>query len=57
MQDSQQLLQAIVDNSQAVLYVKDLDGRYLLVNRRFEEIFRLARGDSGIGEFWQMALE
>jgi PAS domain S-box-containing protein len=41
--ESQQLLQAIIDNSQAVVYVKDLDGRYLLVNRRFEEIFRLAR--------------
>jgi PAS domain S-box-containing protein len=43
LQDSQQLLQAIVDNSQAVVYVKDLDGRYLLVNRRFEEIFNLPR--------------
>jgi PAS domain S-box-containing protein len=41
--ESQQLLQAIIDNSQAVVYVKDLDGRYLLVNRRFEEIFRLGR--------------
>ena len=41
--ESQQLLQAIIDNSQAVVYVKDLDGRFLLVNRRFEEIFCLAR--------------
>jgi PAS domain S-box-containing protein len=41
--ESQQLLQAIIDNSQAVIYVKDLDGRYLLVNRRFEGIFHLAR--------------
>ena len=42
--ESQQLLQAIIDNSQAVVYVKDLDGRYLLVNRRFEQIFLLERG-------------
>ena len=42
--ESQQLLQAIIDNSQAVVYVKDLSGRYLLVNRRFEEIFLFARG-------------
>jgi PAS domain S-box-containing protein len=41
--ESQQLLQAIIDNSQAVVYVKDLDGRFLLVNRRFEAIFRLER--------------
>jgi PAS domain S-box-containing protein len=43
LRESQQLLQAIVDNSQALVYVKDLDGRYLLINRRFEEIFRLGR--------------
>jgi PAS domain S-box-containing protein len=42
--ESQQLLQAIIDNSQAIVYVKDLDGRYLMVNRRFEEIFLLERG-------------
>jgi PAS domain S-box-containing protein len=41
--ESQQLLQAIIDNSQAVVYVKDLEGRYLLVNHRFEEIFNLGR--------------
>ena len=42
--ESQQLLQAIIDNSQTVVYVKDLEGRYLLVNRRFEQIFLLGRG-------------
>jgi PAS domain S-box-containing protein len=41
--ESQQLLQAIIDNSQTVVYVKDLEGRFLLVNRQFEEIFRLPR--------------
>lgn len=40
----QQLLEAIIDNSAAVVYVKDLQGRYLLVNRRYEEIFHLTRG-------------
>ena len=40
MRSSQHLLQAIVDNSMAVIYVKDLQGRYLLVNRRYEDIFR-----------------
>jgi PAS domain S-box-containing protein len=41
LRESQQLLQAIMDHSQAVVYVKDLEGRYLLVNRRYEEIFHL----------------
>lgn len=43
LRDSQQLLQSIVDNSQAVIYMKDLEGRYLLINRRYEEIFNVDR--------------
>jgi PAS domain S-box-containing protein len=43
LRESQQLLEAIIDNSTAVIYVKDLAGRYILVNRRFEDIFHLAR--------------
>jgi PAS domain S-box-containing protein len=37
----EQQLQAILDNSTAVVALKDKDGRYLLVNRKFEELFRL----------------
>ena len=40
---SQALLQSIIDNSTAVIYVKDLAGRYLLVNRRFEQLFHVNR--------------
>jgi PAS domain S-box-containing protein len=36
---SQHLLQSIIDNSTAVIYVKDIVGRYMLVNRRFAELF------------------
>jgi two-component system sensor histidine kinase/response regulator len=36
-------LQSILDNSTAVIQVKDVDGRYLRINRRFEEIFGLNR--------------
>ena len=43
LRDSHELLQAIVDNSPAIVYVKDLEGRYLLVNRRFEESAQLKR--------------
>jgi PAS domain S-box-containing protein len=38
--EGQLLLQAIVDNSTAVVYVKDLKGRYLLVNHRFRDVVR-----------------
>lgn len=42
VRDSQSLLKAIIDNSTAVIYVKDLKGRYLLVNRRFEEVLDIS---------------
>ncbi len=34
-------LQAILDNTTAVIYLKDQEGRYLLINRQFETLFRL----------------
>jgi PAS domain S-box-containing protein len=40
----EQQLQAILDNSTAIIYLKDRDGRYILVNRKFEEEFKLERG-------------
>jgi PAS domain S-box-containing protein len=36
-------LQAILDHSTAVVYVKDLTFRYLLVNRRYETLFHVTR--------------
>ena len=40
---TQLLLQAIIDNVTAIVYVKDTDGRYLLINRRYEELFHFTR--------------
>jgi PAS domain S-box-containing protein len=42
-------LDAILDNSTAVIYLKDRKGRYMLVNRRFEELFHVQR-DTVIGK-------
>ncbi|HTN89610.1 MAG TPA: response regulator, partial [Sorangium sp.] len=41
LRESQELLRAIIDNSTAVVYVKDVEGRYLLINRRFERLFHV----------------
>ena len=49
IRESQQLLQAIIDNTPAVIYVKDMQGRYLMVNQRYSELFHL-RGDAIIGK-------
>ncbi len=38
-------LQAILDNSSAIVFAKDLQGRYVLVNRRFELLHRMVRAN------------
>ena len=42
---SEQRLNAILENSATVIFLKDLQGRYVLVNRRHEQIFGIARSD------------
>jgi PAS domain S-box-containing protein len=39
------LLQAILDNAPAVVYLKDAQGRYVMVNKRYEELFHLKRAE------------
>jgi PAS domain S-box-containing protein len=40
---SQHRLQTILDNSSTVIFLKDVHGRYLLVNRRFEDLFHVSK--------------
>ena len=41
--ESSERVQAIIDNTAAVIYVKDMEGRYTLVNRSFEALFDIQR--------------
>jgi PAS domain S-box-containing protein len=43
LRESEQRLQDIVDNTTAMVFVKDLDLRYLLVNREYERRHRVRR--------------
>ncbi|MEG4807604.1 PAS domain-containing protein [Microcoleus sp. F8-D3] len=43
LRKSEALLQAILDNSTAVIYIKDVDGKYLLTNRHFDNLFQIAK--------------
>ncbi len=43
--DSGGALRDLVDATSAAIYVKDLEGRYVLVNRRYEELTGLRRED------------
>ncbi|MGH8808170.1 MAG: response regulator, partial [Noviherbaspirillum sp.] len=36
---NQILLKSIIDSSTAIIYAKDLDGYYILVNKQFQELF------------------
>ncbi|CAM4167466.1 PAS domain S-box protein [Roseateles saccharophilus] len=40
-QRQQTLLRAVIDNSPAVIFIKDVEGRYQMINRRFAELFHL----------------
>ncbi len=42
-EEAEQRLQSILDNAPTVVYVKDLEGRYLTINRRFEQLFKVDR--------------
>jgi PAS domain S-box-containing protein len=42
-QVGQEQLLALIDNTAAVIYMRDLDGRYMVVNREFERLFHLNR--------------
>lgn len=43
LRESEERLQAILYNAPAVIYLKDTEGRYLLVNRQFETIFHITK--------------
>ena len=45
LRESEARLRQILDNATAVVYVKSPDGRYLFVNRWFEQLFRVRSAD------------
>ncbi len=45
LRESEARLQAILNNSPALIFLKDTEGSYLLVNREFEKVFHLTRKD------------
>jgi PAS domain S-box-containing protein len=43
VQQSEQQLQAILDASPAVIFMKDRQGRYILINKQYEKLFKITR--------------
>lgn len=42
---SEENLQKIIDGSAAVIFAKDLEGRYLFINARYEKLFHVSKSD------------
>jgi two-component system, NarL family, sensor kinase len=47
--EHKEILQSIIDNTSSLIYIKDLQGRFTLVNRQFEKTFGVSR-DNLIGK-------
>lgn len=45
LRQSEEQLQAILDNSPAVIYMKDAEGRMITVNRQFEFLFHVSKAE------------
>ena len=45
MRESETRLQNILDNSSTVVFLKDIQGHYITINRRFEELFHVNRNE------------
>ncbi len=43
LQNSQELLKAILNNSTAIVYIKDIEGTYLLINHYFESLLHITK--------------
>jgi PAS domain S-box-containing protein len=45
LQQSEERLAAVIDNSTSVIHMKDLSGKYLLINKKFEDLFHISKKD------------
>ena len=43
MRASEAMLSSVLDNSSTVIFIKDLDGKYLLINKCYEDLFHITR--------------
>lgn len=45
LRESEQRLQSILDNSTAVIFVKDTQGRYIMINHRYQALFKIDKNE------------
>jgi PAS domain S-box-containing protein len=54
LRESQQQLNAILDNAPAVIYTKNTEGRFLQINRQFETLFGVSREEVQGKNDWEV---
>lgn len=45
LEKSEYRFESILANSSSLIYIKDLEGKYLLINRQFESVFHISNAD------------
>ena len=45
LKESEERLRAIIDNTSAIIYLKDINGKYILINRQYENLFNISSKD------------
>ncbi|MES0335218.1 MAG: PAS domain S-box protein [Candidatus Magnetobacterium sp. LHC-1] len=45
LNETREQLQSIIDNTTAVIFLKDTNGRYIFINRQYEELFHITKDD------------
>jgi PAS domain S-box-containing protein len=43
LKENKELLQRIVDNTTSVIFIKDIEGKYLLINSQYEKLFNITQ--------------
>lgn len=43
LKKSREQLQSIIDNTTSVIYIKDIEGKYLLINSQYEKLFHITK--------------
>jgi len=43
LKENKELLQRIIDNTTSVIFIKDLEGRYLLINEQYQRLFSITQ--------------
>ena len=45
LKESEERFRSVLENSPAIIFLKDLESRYLFINRRWEEVFKVRKED------------